>query len=44
VNPAVHVLFARRAEREQAQRRQAKDDLDAHFEAIKLRKADADSE
>jgi Protein of unknown function (DUF3987)/Primase C terminal 2 (PriCT-2)/Bifunctional DNA primase/polymerase, N-terminal len=44
VNPAVHVLFGRRAEQEQARRRQAKDDLDAHFEAMKRMKADADGE
>jgi Protein of unknown function (DUF3987) len=41
VNPAVHVLCAERAEQEQQRRRQAKDDLDAHFETMKRREADA---
>jgi hypothetical protein len=41
VNPAVHILFARRAEQEQARRSQARKDLDAHFEAMKRMKADA---
>jgi len=39
VNPAVHVQFARRAEREQRRRQEAKDDLAAHLATLKSKVA-----
>jgi hypothetical protein len=43
VNPAVHVRFADRADREQARREKARADLAAYFAALNGKQAETDA-
>lgn len=42
VNPAVHVLFAAKAERERLRRKDARENLAAHVDALRLRQSRAE--